>query len=153
MELVILSSLGLAFLETQRSLEPVSTRRVKSGKEINEVHREVKWGTSTAYVDISNVLDGQRVTCRTEKNRMRTCILYSFSRVLLLDDPLSAVDVAFTARNEKPLKVVVGAPASVSIERADAWLARSTLTRKMDENMTDQLTNNMNGEELYVPLP
>ena len=68
-------------------------------------------------------------------------MLDSFTNVWLSVDPLSALGVAFAA-NEKPLKaVVVGSASSVSMERTDAWLARSTLEKKaikVDENMVDE---------------
>lgn len=69
--------------------------------------------------------------------RRRTSMLPSLSNVWLLDDPLAALGVAFAA-NEKPLRVVVGYASSVSLERTDALLARSTLeerARKVGKNM------------------
>jgi hypothetical protein len=67
-------------------------------------------------------------------------MLDSFTNVWLSDAPLSELGVAFAA-NEKPLKAVVGSVSSVSMERTDALLARSTLdkkTRKVDETMADE---------------
>lgn len=68
-------------------------------------------------------------------------MLPSLSNVWLSDDPLSALGVGFAA-NEKPLRVVVvGSTSSVSLERTDALLARSTLeerARKVGKNMADE---------------
>ena len=64
-------------------------------------------------------------------------MLAMLSKVWLSDDPLAAFGVAFAA-NENPLMVVVGSAPSVSLERTDAMLARSTLEKtgsKMGEYM------------------
>ena len=92
-----------------------------------------------ADVDLSGVLYGQGVM-RAGLGWVgrHTSMLDSFTRVWLSDDPLSTLGVAFAA-NEKPVKaVVLGSASSVSKERTDALLARSTLEKKArKESMAD----------------